>query len=78
MAHVDLALGFVGFAVGIGATLHAPTIAGMIADRLGEPARLSDAGGDGLRGTSAGPLRHAGNPAAGLTDAAFAIIMRNK
>lgn len=34
---LNLALGFVGFAVGIGATL-STTIAGMIADRLGEPA----------------------------------------
>lgn len=45
--HYNLALGFVGFAIGIGATL-STTLAGWIGDRFGQPAAFAALAGFGL------------------------------
>jgi MFS family permease len=47
--HLNLSLGFVGFAMGIGATL-STTIAGWIADRYGDPAAFVTLALAGLAG----------------------------
>jgi predicted MFS family arabinose efflux permease len=45
--HYNLALGFVGFAIGIGATL-STTLAGWIGDRFGQPIAFAALAGFGL------------------------------